>query len=78
MVVDRARNTLAVSKADEASNKAGNPALDSTSNANRAANPANSLVDEDEQTKIAAMGNSLLNDELDAMQEAIRQESFKS
>lgn len=77
MVVDGARNTLAVTKADEATNEAGNPALDSSFNANGTADPANALIDEHKEAKVASVGNSLLDDELDAVEESNKRKSLQ-
>lgn len=67
MSVDRSGNALAVSKSNETSNKTSNPALNASGDANRSAQPTNSLVDEHEESKISSVRNSLLDDELDAV-----------
>lgn len=71
MIVDRARNSFTISKADKATNKSGNPALHTSFDSNGAAQPANTLVDEYKEAKIASVRNSLFDDELDAVKEPV-------
>lgn len=70
LIVDRTRNALAISKANESTNKSSDPTLHAAGNANLAASPAYALVDEHKQAKISSVRNSLFNDEFDSFHKA--------
>jgi hypothetical protein len=71
LCVDGSGNAFAVSKANEASNEASNPTLYASSDTSLTANPANTLVDDHKDTKISSMGDSLLDDELNALNKSV-------